>query len=110
MKVRIGKSVIEADVANDMIKRTLGLGIGKKRSMLFLMPYEYKWSLWMFTVKYPLTMVFIDKNKNVIDVQRGVPITSDPKTWRTYTPKKKCKYILETPFKSGIRIGDSVSW
>ena len=110
MKIRIGSSSIEADVANDMIKRTLGLSVGKKRNMLFIMPYEHRWSLWMFTVKYPLTMAFIDKNKKVVDIRRGDPITSDPRSWKTYTPSKKCKYILETPFNNRIKVGDKVTW
>jgi uncharacterized protein len=110
MKIKINKKTIEADIADDMIKRVMGLSIGEKRNMLFIMPYEYQWSLWMFAVKYPLTMVFIDKGKKIISVQKGMPITSDPKTWKTYTPEKPCKYILETPFKINVRAGDKLSW
>jgi uncharacterized membrane protein (UPF0127 family) len=110
MKIRLKNSTITADVADDMIKRVMGLSAGKKRNMFFPMPYDSRWSLWMFAVKYPLTMIFIDKSKRVIDVQRGVPITPDPKTWKTYTPNKPCRYILETPFRTKIKIGDRLSW
>jgi uncharacterized membrane protein (UPF0127 family) len=110
MKVKLKNSVIEAELADNMIKRTMGLGIGKKRNMLFLMPYDYQWSLWMFSVRYPLSMIFIDKNKRVVDIQRGVPITSDPSTWKTYTPSKSCRYILESPFKIKVKAGDKISW
>jgi uncharacterized protein len=110
MKIKLKKSIIEAEVADDMIKRVMGLSVGRKRNMFFMMPYEHEWSLWMFSVKYPLTMIFIDKNKKVIDVLSGVPITADPSTWKTYTPKAKCKYILETPFRMSVKIGDRLSW
>jgi uncharacterized membrane protein (UPF0127 family) len=110
MKIKIKNKAIEADIADDMIKRMMGLSLCEKKNMFFPMPFEDKWSLWMFAVRYPLTMIFIDKNRKVVDVHRGVPITPDPKTWKTYTPKTKCKYILETPFKIDVKVGDSLSW
>ena len=110
MKFKIRNKTLEADVADDMAKRVMGLSVGKKRNMFFLMPYEHEWSLWMFSVRYPLTMIFIGKNKKVVDILRGVPITTDPRTWKTYTPREKCKYILETPFKVSVKIGDRLSW
>ena len=110
MKIKLKNKSIEADVADDMMKRFMGLSFCEKKNMFFFMPYEDRWSLWMFAVKYPLTMIFIDKDKRVIDVQTGLPITSDPKTWKTYTPSKPCRYILETPFKIKIKVGDKLVW
>jgi uncharacterized membrane protein (UPF0127 family) len=110
VKLKIKNKTIEADVANDMTKRVMGLSLCEKKNMFFPMPYEDRWSLWMFAVRYPLTMIFIGRDKKVVDVHRGVPITPDPKTWKTYTPKKKCKYVLETPFKVSVKIGDKINW
>jgi len=110
MKIKIKNSVIEADVADDFWKRMMGLSFSEKKNMFFPLPFEDKWSLWMFAVKYPLKMIFIDKNKTVIDIKEAVPLSSDPKTWKTYKPKKPCKYILETPYDLKIKIGDKLSW
>jgi len=110
MKIRINKRSIEAEVADDMIKRTMGLSLCEKKNMLFPMPYDSRWSLWMFAVRYPLTMIFMDKSKKVIDILYGVPITTDPSTWKTYTPSKPCRYILEIPFKVKVKVGDRLSW
>ena len=110
MKIKIKDSTIEADVADDFWKRMIGLSFSKKKNMFFPLPYEDRWSLWMFGVRYPLKMIFIDKNKVVIDIKDGEPLTSDPKTWKTYSPRKSCKYILETPFNLKIKIGDSLDW
>jgi len=110
MKIKIKGSLIEVDVADDFWKRAVGLSLSEKKNMLFPMPYESKWSLWMFLVKYPLKMIFIDKSKVVIDIKEGKPINSDPKTWKTYIPKKPCKYILETPFDLNIKVGDKLNW
>ena len=110
MKIKLKSKTIQADVADDMIKRMMGLSLQEKKNMFFPMPYEDRWSLWMFAVRYPLFMIFIDKNKKVVDVQRGIPITTDPKTWKLYIPKEKCKYILETPFNLKVKIGDKLIW
>ena len=110
MKIKHKNSVIEADVADDFWKRMIGLSLSEKKNMFFTMPYEYKWSLWMFLVNYPLKMIFIDKNKNVVDIKEGRPISSNPDTWKIYVPQKPCKYILETPFDLKIKIGDKLNW
>jgi len=110
MKIKHKNSIIEADVADDFWKRAMGLSLSEKKNMFFLLPYEHKWSLWMFLVNYPLKMIFIDKNKTVIDIKEGKPLTSDPKTWKTYSPREPCKYILETPFDMKIKIGDKLEF
>ena len=110
MKIKLKDSVIEAEVADDLIKRAIGLSLSEKKNMFFPMSYESRWSLWMFAVRYPIKMVFIGKDKRVIDIKKGVPITPDPKTWKVYTPKEPCLYILETPFDLKIKIGDKLGW
>ena len=82
MKIRLKGSVIDADVADDFLKKTMGLSLSEKRNMLFPMPYESKWSMWMFAVRYPIKIIFIDKDRRVIDIKNGEPITTDPKTWK----------------------------
>ena len=110
MKIKIKNKAIEAEVADDFWKRIVGLSFSEKKNMFFPLPFESKWSLWMFGVRYPIKMIFIDKSKIVIDIKNGIPLSSDPKTWKTYKPKKPCKYILETPFDLKIRIGDKLRW
>lgn len=110
MKVKIRKSTIEADVASNFWTQMVGLSFSKKRNMLFTMPFNDRWSFWMFGVRYPLKMVFIDKEKKVVDVKEAEPLSWNLRTWRTYVPKEPCKYVLETPFKLRIRTGDRLSW
>jgi uncharacterized membrane protein (UPF0127 family) len=110
MKIKIRNSVIEVDVADNFWKRLIGLSFSKKKNMFFPLPFKDKWSLWMFAVKYPLKIIFIDNKKIVIDVKEAIPLSLNPKTWKTYKPKKPCKYILETPYDFKIKIGDKLSW
>ena len=78
--------------------------------MLFLMPYESFWSIWMFGMNYPLWIIFLDKNKIIIDIKYAEPMTFNPKTWKIYNPKNPCKYILELTEKFNINIGDKLEW
>ena len=104
MKIKLKNSKIEADVANNFWKRMVGLSLSRKKNMFFPLPYEDKWSLWMFAVRYPIKMIFINKNRIVIDIKEAEPLTLNPKTWKTYSPRETCKYILETPFNLKIKI------
>jgi uncharacterized protein len=110
MKIRLKGSTVEADVADTPWKKMIGLSFSRKKNMLFTMAFESRWSFWMFGVRYPLDIVFIDKDKTVVDVKHADPLSFDPRTWRTYTPSKAAKYVFETPFDMKIRIGDRISW
>jgi uncharacterized membrane protein (UPF0127 family) len=110
MKIKLKNSVIEAEIAENFWKRMIGLSFSKKKNMFFPLEFEAKWSLWMFGVRYPIKMIFIDKNKTVIDIKNGEPLSFNPKTWKIYKPRKSCKYILETPFNLKIKIGDRLKW
>lgn len=110
MLIKVNGKKIEAEVADDFFKRMVGLTLSRRKNMLFIMDYDSRWSMWMFTLRYPIKMIFIDKKKKVVDIKEGVPITSDPKTWKVYTPEEKCKYILETPFDLKVDVGDKLSW
>ncbi len=61
-------------------------------------------SITMFMCFYPLDVVFIDKNFEIVD-----KVTIKPFKWN-YTPKKFCQYVVEV-YKSGfsnLKIGDKV--
>jgi len=65
-------------------------------------------SIWMPFVKYDLDLFFLDKDFVVVDVQKAVPLTFNPKTWRTYKCEE-AKYCLEikqglVKLKKGARI------
>ena len=110
MRIKLKNSFIEADVADNFWKRMVGLSLSKKKNMFFTMNYEDRWSLWMFLVRYPIKMIFIGTDGVVIDIKEGEPLSLDASTWKTYVPRKPCKYILETPFDLRIKIGDRLSW
>ena len=54
----------------------------------------YANSIWMPFVRHPLDLFFLDKNRKLIEKKRAIPLTLDPRTWKTYS-SKKAKYCLE---------------
>jgi len=110
MKIKIKNSTIEADMADSFWKKMIGLSFSKNKNMLFIMDYEAKWNFWMFIVRYPLRIFYINSNKMVIDIKEASPLSMNPESWKTYSPKSPCKYILESPFDLKIKIGDRLNW
>ncbi|KHO47648.1 MAG: Protein of unknown function DUF192 [archaeon GW2011_AR5] len=54
----------------------------------------YANSIWMPFVRHSLDLFFLDEKMKVIEKRRAVPLTLNPKTWKTYS-NKKAKYCLE---------------
>lgn len=111
MDIIIKNLKIKAEVANTFEKRTKGLMFEKKRkNMLFMYSKEELRSFWMLFVNYPLRICFAGKDKKIIQIEKAVPITTDPRTWKSYKSKKPYKYVLETPFDYKIKIGDELKF
>ncbi len=102
---------IEAELANTHFKRMNGLsGSKEKKAMLFALPFSAKWSFWMPDMHYPIKIIYLNKEKEVVDIKDAIPMTWDVKTWKLYKPKKACKYVLETPFEYKIVVGDKLQF
>ena len=80
----------------DFVSNVIGLMFKKKGRMLMRFAFERKHGIWMPFMKFPIDIIFIDSDKCVVDIKySAVPINLNPKTWKVYSPVKKCKYILE---------------
>lgn len=107
------KFSVECDVAKSIWKQGVGLSFSRKRrNMLFLFPFARKWEFWMLSMHYSIKIVFIDKNKKVIDVQKAVPLSLNTKTWKIYRPKERCKFVLELgkDINRKFETGDMLKW
>jgi uncharacterized membrane protein (UPF0127 family) len=106
-----GGEKLEVDYANTHLKRMAGLsGCKEKKCMLFKFPLSARWAFWMPNMYYPIKMIFINKEKEIVDIKDAIPLTKDTKTWKRYKPQKACKYVLETPFEHNIKIGDTLQF
>ncbi len=64
-------------------------------------------SIWMPFVKRPLTLIFLDDENKILQVDFAIPITTNPRTWKTYSCKKASK-CLELKEKINPSIGERV--
>jgi uncharacterized membrane protein (UPF0127 family) len=67
--------------------------LSSQSGMLFIFDHEAIYPFWMKNTLIPLDMIWLDKNKNVVDVITAQPCSEDP--CQIYTPKKESLYVLE---------------
>ena len=100
----------ECEIADTFFSRLRGTMFKKelKSGLILKLPSTRSRSgsaIHMFFVRFPLDIIFADSDKKVVDV-----ISIDP--WKTYTPKKPAKYVIEmekgTIESSGTEIGDEL--
>jgi uncharacterized membrane protein (UPF0127 family) len=87
------------EYATTFFKKSIGLMFrvaAPKDGFLFTFEREGFHSIWMPFMKFPIDIVFYDKDGKFINIARGAkPISMNPETWKIYKPEKPCKYILE---------------
>lgn len=91
---------MKIEVADTFWKKAKGLmfrkSLEKDKGMLFVFKKECRPRFWMFGMRFPIDIVFLDKEKQVVDVKKNCPpLGLNPRTWKTYMPKKPIRYVLE---------------
>jgi len=102
-------------VAKNESDKEKGLSIfstlDKKEAMIFVFDNPQKYSFWMKDMKFPVDMVWLDVNKQIVDIAKNVAVDTYPKL---FSPRADSLYVVE--FKAGvtddlkIKIGDSCSF
>ncbi|MDK2907783.1 MAG: uncharacterized protein PWQ87_241 [Candidatus Woesearchaeota archaeon] len=65
--------------------------IAKNEAFIFIFDKEDYWSFHMFFMFYPIDILWLDKNKVVVDLVKNF------KPWRFNRPKRKAKFVIELP-------------
>jgi uncharacterized membrane protein (UPF0127 family) len=107
------------EVADNQTERKKGLmnrtKLGKNRGMLFVFEEEAPRGFWMKNTLIPLDMIFLDKDKEVINIETAYPEpnTSDSEL-KVYRSERPAKYVIEVNAgfaeNNSIRPGTEVSW
>ena len=103
------KAIAEnAAVCKSVISKAVGLMFSRKKPLIFIFDKEKIVPLHMLFVFYPIDVLFLDKNKNVVEIKESLmPFTF-------YKPKKRAKYIIEIPVrtvkKTETMIGDKIDF
>lgn len=66
-------------------------------------------AIWMPFVKHNLDLFFLDKDFRVIDIQKAVPLTLHPNTWKIYRCEKAAYCLEIMPGKAKLKKGIKVS-
>ncbi len=66
----------------------------KDSCLLFVFPNEKRITLHMFFVFFPIDVLFLNKDKEIVDLKQRL------KPFTFYTSKKPAKYVLEMPLGS----------
>ena len=88
------------ETADSIGKKTKGLmfrnSLSEDSGLLMVFGYERRHEIWMFGMRFPIDIVFIDHEKRIVDIKHSVkPMGKNPKTWKIYRPKQNCRYVLE---------------
>ena len=88
------------EFAKSYWQKTKGLmfrkSLSPRKGLLMVFERPTRVGIWMFGMRFPIDVVFIDAKKRVISVRRNLkPMSINLKTWRVYYPPKSAKYILE---------------
>ena len=107
--------VKDFEIADSMGKQTKGLMFRKElvpdSGLLMVFNRERKHEIWMFGMRFPIDIVFMDRDKRIVDIKHSAkPMGKNPKSWKIHRPKEPCKYVLEVNAdlvrKTGTEIGD----
>jgi uncharacterized membrane protein (UPF0127 family) len=113
-EVKLGSNSIKADLANTPALREKGLSgraeLGKDEGMLFVFDKPGYYGFWMKDMNFPIDIVWINENKEVVDLSERLSPDTYPDI---FYPHEEVKYVLELPAgyieAHNISIGDKFS-
>jgi|TARA_B100001971_G_C18013204_1_gene443467 uncharacterized membrane protein (UPF0127 family) len=110
-KTRNKTLVDKVKFCKNFLNQSIGLIFHKKlksKGLIFIYKKEKKVPLHMIFVFFPIDILYLDKNKKVIEMKKNF------RPFHAYTPKKKANYILELPESSiertNTKLGDKISF
>jgi len=114
VEVRLGKLSINAEIADNFLKKAKGLmfrkNLPQNSGMLFIFNKEGHHPFWMMFTRIPLDIIWLDSDGKIVHIERNVKPSLV--SFRNYGPKQKSKYVVETNGNItemyGIKVGDKV--
>lgn len=94
--VKVGDSSIKVEIANTPEERELGLSgresLETLHGILFIFEQPAIYPFWMKEMNFPIDIVWIDENWQVVGIEREILPESFP---QTFNPSRPVKYVLE---------------
>jgi uncharacterized membrane protein (UPF0127 family) len=94
----------EVEIADSTRKKAKGLmfrdSLPEDHALLMTFSSEGNHKIWMFGMRFPIDIVFLDSEKRVIGIHENAkPLSINPKTWKTYcstNPDGCIRYVIES--------------
>ena len=111
-KLSLGSAVFNARIAYDESTRVKGLSgtssIGETDAMLFAFPTDDRWIMTTAEMKYPIDILWLDKDSKVVYLTKDASSESNP---NNFTPTVRARYVVELKAgaidKYGIKTGSA---
>nr|MBD3312147.1 DUF192 domain-containing protein [archaeon] len=86
--------------------------ISEEEGCVLLNPYNdvLGASIHMFFVPQDLEVLWVDEDYRVVSVRKCQKATLNPLTWRTYTPSRPAKYVVELLNAKGTLKNDKIQF
>jgi uncharacterized membrane protein (UPF0127 family) len=111
----MGSQTFTYEIAKTTNQRQDGLSgrpdMAKDHAMIFVFQQQGNYCFWMKEMHFPLDIVWLDSSKHVVHIEQNLSSDTYPKQ---YCPNKPALYTIEVnagvAAKTGVRVGDSVSF
>ncbi len=85
-----GKVISKKEIiCKNIFSQSRGLMFRRKKNLIMEFPFEKKVSLHNFFVFYPIDVILLNKNKEVIEIKRNF------QSFTLWNSKNKAKYVIE---------------
>jgi uncharacterized membrane protein (UPF0127 family) len=100
VNITVNGAELVADIAATNDQRTKGLSVkdslNENESMLFVFSTEREHSFWMKDMKFPIDIIWIDEDKEVVHVEHSLEPCIPDEFCKPYKPDRDSLYVLET--------------
>lgn len=113
------RSVIHVKIANTPQTRIQGLSgvpaLDYFDGMLFIFEAEHRAGFWMIEMKFPLDIIYLNKNKEIVEIHRNVLPCKDKNNCPIITAAdENVQFVLEVAAgeaaRQSLAIGQSLIW
>jgi uncharacterized protein len=114
-----GKTVIAETMVNN-IDQMRGMmfrdSLAKDRGMLFIHPKEENVPYWMYQVRIPLDIIWMDHDRRIVEISANTPACTSKSSREcpSYGGHEKARYVLELAGGGvalyGLHVGDALSF
>jgi len=114
-----GKTVIaetKLQQADQMLGMMFRDSLPKDRGMLFIHPQEGNVPYWMYQVRIPLDIIWMDHQRRIVEISANTPActSKSSRDCPSYGGHEKARYVLEMAGGGaamyGLKVGDSLSF